>query len=206
MTSFSDAMRALKEGQPGAADVLRDLMFEAGVPDHAISDLFYGLLLGPSEEVTMPTAPMRRELSNAHPFRTVRPYRLYDTCEAHETHGRVPFFRDLIYTPLGKHIKTETDTNCFTPRRLDGGTALKLRRLSAVALSGTPDGVLQFMVNNALQLQLPVEDIIEAGHFGVPLLGELSDRDDIRVTWYGMKQVPARLRVSLHGWLFEPVA
>lgn len=194
---LSDLLTRVREGALGSVEVLCDYLLEQGVPRHLTTELVHGLLLGEVQTSTGSSS------GQPHPFTVVRPFAYYDTVEV------VPPYR-MFFHDLG--IVKAHETNCVSPRRLPLNTAMKLRRVS-LSLT-TPDTLMRNLIEGSVELSInrqellvmPVGGLLAFGPWGYPVLHDVSDGDDIRArVWLNTEAPHARLRLSLHGWLREPL-
>lgn len=196
---LSDLLTRVREGAPGAVEVLADHLLEQGVPRHLTTELVHGLLLGEVQTSAGGGSAAR----HPYPFARVRPFVYYDTVEVVPPYRT--FFRDL-------GVVKAHETNCVSPQRLPLNTAMKLRRVSlqlhdpAQRLLGGIEGNVELFINQQELLVMPVADLLAHGPWGYPVLHDVNDGDDIRARIWLNTEVPlTRLRLSLHGWLREPL-
>lgn len=181
---LKDLLDAVHGGTKGSDLVLTDWLQEQGLSHGAAVDVVHAALIGSSKPGE-------------------RPYVFYDTVEVFTAaHQRFEFFRDLA-------DKTEAETNCVQPRRLRSDDRMHVRRITAELTGPQRGGYVWFRINRYDKLLCSLTELLSRGTLGLPLDIELTDRDDINLSvtinsgyW---SAIPQPLRISLHGWLTEPI-
>ena len=199
-------------GEPGAIEVLKDLLLEAGAPEHAAVSFISAVGMGP--ELTDPYfgAEMERAMRGPTPASArgpspllsdiVRPFCYYDTVPVAPA-GRTYAFRD--YNRRDGQQKSNTEANFTQPKRLPSYCSMQLRRVSVDVPAGV-EGMLWLDVNRRPVLQLPLSELRLRDRFGYPVLCDFNDRDDIRA-WFDFEPTSAEgfVKLKLHGLLKEPL-
>lgn len=212
---LAELLKRIEARDPNALKVLEDWVREQGLPDYSVAALVHSLSFGTLPESMdvfakqvpqLKRVPDSRGIGQLFPHRYVRSFAFFDTVRVDDPLPRglrYEFFRDLMDKP-------DELTNCRSPRRLPAGDDFLIKRVSVPQFP--PPGTVLVCINRRTLLELPTDELARFGPMGYPVDYPVRDNDDINVRYTTVLEPEAfpsvyqrDFRITLHGWLAEPL-